>query len=290
MGFTGVRDYVADIDSNGQFWHTSWQKTVGIAPYTAGRWYDMTMLAGSPRSNVYPGGQLEAKALTYLSAGNLWHAGAVSPATKHVKLAEARVTGATTVPSTLMLCDFLLFYALMDCDEPGLQTMDNTVTLPRYTDGKGVQAMIVSTQDLGAASASIWMDYRDSDGDDGRNIPVTVNTVASSIAGQIMHSGTSVGNYGPFLPLQAGDKGIRRINSIQLSNGCGGGWAAIVLVKPLLTIPIFNIDIPLERDYFTDLPSLPRVYDGAYLGWLMFTGSAVPAGSKYSGHVEFAWG
>ena len=73
MGFTGVRDYVADIDSNGQFWHTSWQKTVGIAPYTAGRWYDMTMLPGSPRSNVYPGGQLEAKALTYTSAGNLWH-------------------------------------------------------------------------------------------------------------------------------------------------------------------------------------------------------------------------
>jgi hypothetical protein len=213
----------------------------------------------------------------------------VAPATKHVTLAEARVTGATTAPCTLMLCDFLLFYALMDCDEPGEQVMDNAVTLPRYTDGKGVRAMIVATQDLGAAFAEINIDYTNDLGADGRNLPLTVNTVASSITGQVIHSGTLVGNYGPFLPLQAGDLGVRRINSVQLSAGCGGGWACLVLVKPLLTIPIHAIDVPSETDYLTNLPSLPQVSDGAFLGWMLLAGSAVPAGRVFQGRVEFAW-
>jgi hypothetical protein len=38
------------------------------------------------------------------------------------------------------------------------------------------------------------------------------------------------------------------------------------------------------------VPSLPRVYDGANLSWLMYSGAATPVNSALYGHLDFAWG
>jgi hypothetical protein len=38
------------------------------------------------------------------------------------------------------------------------------------------------------------------------------------------------------------------------------------------------------------LPSLPRVMDGACLTWLYFAGAATAANSNFYGSVEFGWG
>jgi hypothetical protein len=37
------------------------------------------------------------------------------------------------------------------------------------------------------------------------------------------------------------------------------------------------------------LPSLPRVYDGAALYWLLGSGVATPANSALSGYLNFVW-
>ena len=292
MGFKSIKQYVQALYSSGQGFETPFHKTVGSFPYVAGAWYDLTLIAGSPRSNVYPGNLLEATTLTYLKAGNLWHGGPVSPATMHVKAAHVETVSATVCPSALMLCDFCMFYPMFDFDNPSDQLCDNTPSpsrLTRYTDGKGLRAFIVSTSDLGAAIANLYVEYTNEKGQGGRNLGCAVQTVASAQAGRIIHSGIGAQNYGPFLPLQAGDQGIRTVDRITLSQGTGGGWCAVVVVKPLMTIPLMTVGVPSERDYFADIPSLPRVVDGAYLGWLLFAGAAVPASSILRGRVEFAW-
>ena len=39
-----------------------------------------------------------------------------------------------------------------------------------------------------------------------------------------------------------------------------------------------------------EMPSLPRVFDGACLTWLMYAGAATPVASAFYGHLDTAWG
>lgn len=288
MGFSSLGDLIDSMNA-GQAWPTSFHKTVGSVAYTAGRWYDLTLLAGSPRSNVYPGSMLAATKLWYKSAGSLWHGTPVSPKTKHVAAAQAH-TASATVPALLMLCDFLLFYPLLDLDSDAPQEMENVQALTRYTDGLGVKAMLVTTADTGASTSTIYIQYTNHLGVAGRTPPVIIQNAPPATAGQILHAGTAANNYGPFLPLQAGDLGVRQVDNITLSAGVGGGWACVVLVKPICTIPLLTAGVPVERSYITDIPSLPKVHDEAFLGWLLFTGANTGAGSIIRGHVDFIWG
>ncbi|MCL5460042.1 hypothetical protein M3M33_15505, partial [Loigolactobacillus coryniformis] len=49
------------------------------------------------------------------------------------------------IPATFLLCDYLLFYPIIDLDNTGFQDFVNTAPLPRYTDGEGVTAFLVAT-------------------------------------------------------------------------------------------------------------------------------------------------
>jgi hypothetical protein len=64
---------------------------------------------------------------------------------------------------------------------------------------------------------------------------------------------------------------------------------ALVLARPLLTLPITTAGVAAERDLVNQLPSLPRVFDGACLTWLFFAGAAVAASSNFYGSAEFGW-
>jgi hypothetical protein len=40
----------------------------------------------------------------------------------------------------------------------------------------------------------------------------------------------------------------------------------------------------------SQLPSLPRVYDGAVLGFIIFAGAVIPNPCMYQGYLDLAWG
>jgi hypothetical protein len=108
--------------------------------------------------------------------------------------------------------------------------------------------------------------------------------------GLILYSGTGSGKYGPFVPLAAGDGGVRSIEQIQLSASYVSGEFSVGLVKPLLTMPLVALGVACERDLINQLPSMPRVYDGAALYWLIYHGAATPINSAFFGHLDTAWG
>ena len=281
-------DLVSEV-TNGKFWRSDWNKITGAAAYTAGRWYDFSGLNGSPIANSFSGTALNWQTTTESSGFGIYNGGNVSTDTKHI-LNVAAVTGvATGVPGVLMLVDMQGYYPGINMNIATAQTMVGTPTL-RYTNGVGVRAFLVVTATTGATAHNVALSYTNTASTAGRSLPVTVACTASAIVPHITHSGTAANNYGPFLPLASGDTGIKSVETVTISAASGAGTAALVLARPLLSLPITTVSIAAERDLINQLPSLPRIYDGACLTWLYFAGAATAASTNFYGSIEQAWG
>jgi hypothetical protein len=159
------------------------------------------------------------------------------------------------------------------------------------TNGAGVQAFITPSVALGAGTPNIQLTYTDQDGNTGAVTPTTLPiSNASAPIGQIEYSGTAAGKYGPFVPLASGDSGIRLVEQFSYSATHTSGTTNVVLCRPILTLPMTTVGVAAERDLLNQVPSLPRIYDGACLVWLGYAGAATPVSSGFYGHLDFAWG
>jgi len=293
MAFTSLDGIIASLGGSKNLQMT-WNKITGGAAYTAGRWYDMSSLAGTPIANAWAGTALNWRTCDE-STGNgtqifgIRHGGNVSADTKHVLTGSAVTAVSTAVPGQLMLVDMQGYYPGINMNASTLQTMVGTPTL-RYTNGEGVRASLVIVTSAGATAHNLSMTYTNTAGTGSRTLPVTVSCTASAITPHITHSGTAANNYGPFLPLASGDTGIQSVQSVQLSAASLAGTAALVLYRPLLTIPLMATAITSERDFLNNLPSLPQIKDGACLVWFYFAGAATGASTNFYGDLTVAWG
>ncbi len=178
----------------------------------------------------------------------------------------------------------------------GTGTGTHTITMTLIdrcpTNGAGVQAFITPSVAQNTGVPNIRLTYTDQGGTAGNLTPTTLPIAnASSPIGQIEYSGTGAGKFGPFMPLAGGDSGIRSVEQFNYSVTRGaGGVANVCLCRPLLTLPISTVGVASERDLLNQLPSLPRVYDGACLVWLAYAGAALVAASALYGHLDMAWG
>jgi hypothetical protein len=289
-------DDLTNALSAGQTWKAEWNKnTFSTTAHTAGLWYSLFRGAGNPSADTIlgTGTNLAFQALRDDTTGatGIRHGGDVSPSIKHILNASAVSAAATSMPAIFMLVDLLGFYPITTVTSTSNQTLDNTVTLPRYTDGAGVQAFITPTTVMGAATPNIDITYTNSAGTASRATPTTLPLGNSAAAvTSIVYSGTGSGKYGPFLPLAAGDAGIRSIQNFHLSASYLSGVLNLVVCKPLLRLPMTTIGVASEREFKNQIPSLPRVYDEACLAWLMYAGAATPVNSSFNGHVDFVWG
>lgn len=273
----------------GQTWRSDFNKITGAAAYAAGRWYDLSPLNGTPVANAWSGTSLNAQVPTEATGFSIYHGGNVTPDVKNILNVGAVSAVATAVPGTLMLVDMCLYYPGISMNSSSAQTLTNTNTLTRYTTGAGLRAYLVIQTTSGATAHTVAMSYTNQADTAGRTLPVTVACTASAITPHITHSGTAANNYGPFLPLASGDTGIRSVQTVTLSAASGAGTAALVLCKPLMTIPITTASVYAERDLVNQLPSLPVIQDGACLCWIFFAGSAVAASTNIYGHLQSVW-
>ena len=295
-GFTSLDDFINQATTNGKFWRTDWNKlTFGTTAHTAGMWYLLSQTGGNPAASsiLGTGTNLAFQALTdaTATAAGIQHGGDVG-GFKQIINASAFSASATTMPAIFMLVDLLGFYPITTVTTTGAQTLNNTVTLPRYTDGAGVQAIVVPSTVMGAATPTITLNYTNSAGTASRATPsapaLPLGNTAAAVS-SVVYSGTGSGKYGPFMPLANGDAGIRSVQSISLSASYVSGVLNLLLVKPLLTMPMTTIGVAAERDLLNQVPSLPKVYDGACLAWMMYAGAATPVNSPFYGHLDFAY-
>jgi hypothetical protein len=231
--------------------------------------------------------------------GCIWPGDLISgTATKHLLTMSAQTAGSSTVPITLLLVDMLGCYARIDGNVGTAITLANTLTLPRYTSGTGVMAYnVVAPATTGLNAHNCLMTYTNQSNVNTRNLPQTVAATVSAVNSHIYHSGTAANNIGPFLPLQAGDTGIRSVQTWQqtAANGTASTFTNLVLAKPIMELQVTTQFLLSERDMLNQFPSLPLIQEAAAtknacLSWIAYAGAATPASTNFFGVNRYAWG
>ncbi len=252
---------------------------------TASWWVDLSMAAGNPPPNYYAAAPLEAKTLDAFDG--IFHGGSVAPLTKHLASWHL-VTPTAAAVGRYTLCDYLLYYPFVDGDAAGeVQAMDNTTaTLNRYAEAGGqVMAVAVAPSTGGG---SFTFDYINQSGV-LRTSPVQkCSTTAANIATLVTSQPAVAGlNAGPFLALAEGDSGVRSIESCTFTVA-NGGLVALVIVSPLADLAIREINTANEVESVRTDPTMPRIFDGAYLGMIHQPAGSVPA-ATIAGNIYTVW-
>ncbi len=284
-GFANVKE-VVDAELRGASRFSTWRKSPSQVT-TARIWFDLSMSPGNPVPKYwFDAPPLIAKAVAQSTDGGLYHGGSVSPLKKYLRETTQLAIVATALPMPMILCDYLLYYPSIDDSTLDPQIMDNTVTLPRYSDGEGVQMIALSVAGrTGGQTFSVT--YTNSEGVTGRVTPNVPQNSAPSIGSIITSDGAAVNTAGPFIPLQQGDTGVRAIESVTM-NGADVGLFTIVLVKPLAQTQIRGIDAPVEKDYLLQAGTLPEIKDDAYLSWIVLPQGSLAA-TPIHGTIKVIW-
>jgi hypothetical protein len=286
-GFKGFSAFRDSVKTSGKTWTTSFRKVVSNAT-VAGVWCDLSYSPGNPPANFYATEPLVSATLS--STKGIDNGGPVSPDKKFFKRLVVYSASTAFQSSHLMLCDYVLYYPFIDGDSTEPQELTNSVALPRYTDGKGVRAILVS-QGSYVGGAQVSITYTNQDGTAGRVSPLfTTNT--STFAATLLTGGTAAENAGPFIPLQGSDYGIRSVESVTFSSA-NGGICALVLVKPIVEIPIVEVTAtfatPSEQANMYNEFNGNQIEDGAYLNFLCLPNGSLSAG-VLQGFLTTVWG
>jgi len=145
---------------------------------------------------------------------------------------------------------------------PVEQYFNNTITLPRYTDGNGVKAFLVATSAYTGAQ-SFYIEYVDSNGVVKFSQPQLMQSLTTAI-GTVVHTASGNTAYtNPWINVYA--NGIRSVRHFKMVAASASGLAALVLCKPLAMVMVREATAAAERDFVLDEPSIPVILDGAHL-------------------------
>lgn len=286
-GFANARR-LADAQDAGQYLYASFRKQA-TQTTGAGVWFDLSMSPGNPAPNYYIGSPGVFVPLKQSTDGGLRHGGNVAPATKFLRKLMVTTNTAAASVTPMKLLDYVGFYGFIDESVLDEQFLDNTTPLPRHVDGAGVQLMpVVVAGQTGGQPFTV--SYTNQDGVAGRT---TTSVLMSTqfVNGTILCSqngGATYPHAGPFLPLQNGDTGVRSVESVTIGGTGDVGLFALVLVKPLASISLYEITAASETDYLVEAATMPVIEDDAYLNFIaMPTGTL--ANAPIIGMIETTW-
>jgi hypothetical protein len=278
---------LVDAELNGQARYSEFVKNI-TQTTTQGLWYDLSGASGNPRAKQwFDAAPLTAAAIKQSTDGGIFHGSNVTPSQKLLRSLRAACASATPLPMSLILCDYLIYYPTIEDGTLDEQSMNNTVLLPRYTDGVGVQMMAV-TISARTGGQQFSVKYTNSDGVSGRVTPLVTQNAAAA-PGTITTSAVATNNATPsaFLPLLGNDKGVKYVESVTMA-GVDTGFFAIVLVKPIANTVIRGIDAPYDKDFLIFASELETIQDDAYLSLLALPNGSL-SGVAVRGSINTIW-
>jgi hypothetical protein len=192
----------------------------------AGRWTSWYRAITAPGKTAVPAIPTTAVALDNTDAGAL-NQQMISHSPSSLYIAGAKLTG--TADGTFMLYDRLSHNGGLSGTVTGTQTTNlPTAALTRYTDGVGVYIAIEFFAAVGTATSAITANYTSSDNVSGRV------TAAMPIGSTGFGAGTGGINRFMILPLADGDKGVKSVESINITaSTVTAGNLGVVLFKPI---------------------------------------------------------
>lgn len=218
-----------------------------VGPTTvAGRLISLAYATGAPGAIATPSPGIAGAALTTL-AGQIPFTNPGGGDNTHL----ARVVADSSQPGTLYVIDRLWHNSGIVVTSTGSQAV-SSVALPSrdrdgVNDGEGVYVGMEVSTVLGAATPTITLGYTNSDGTAGRS-SVSAAIPSAMAAGSFFQLG-----------LQAGDTGVRSIDTIQHSASMISGAYHLVMYRILAVIPLPAVGIGQDRGPLE--LGLPRLYD-----------------------------
>lgn len=299
-GFRNVRALVSSFDE-GKQWISTFRKAATASATVTGQWFDYSYVGGNPIANYYAAAPLEAAVLEPEKGIIVPRMAAGEKQFLHrltVMSAAASATGTTNQNQPMYLLDYLMFYPFVDMDAAGEdQVMTQSVSLPRYTDGIGVQMMCVA-QSTTVGGGRFTITYRDTN--DVQQVTPSMFCGAAQPPGTIVNAVLGTGGLTPFVPLNAGVKGVKQVDSVNFSVA-NGGLIAVVLVRPLETIwleeesrrttagTLESFGAPTEKEALSQRGGMVEIKDGAFLGILGQGIAGSLASSVLVGTLETVW-
>lgn len=297
-GFRNVAAW-AESEADGRSWLSFFRKVPASTATIAGQWFDYSTAAGVPVPNYYASTPLEAATLEAREGIYIpEQLGTRFLKQTMVMSAAASVTGTTNQNQPLMLLDYLLYYPFVDLDAAGEeQVMDNTVTIPRNTDGVGVRAMLVA-QAPTVGGGSYTIKYIDTA--DVEQTTSVIYCPAAQPSGALVTSVAAAAGVTPFIPLVANGLGIKRIVSMTMTVA-NGGLAAIVLVKPVdmnyvreecrrpTSSPTESYGEATEIERVRMRAGAPVLATGGFFGWIGCGVAGSLASAPLVGVIESFW-
>lgn len=141
---------------------------------------------------------------------------------------------AGAVAGGLIIYDRLVHTSGLDGTVATAQTVNTTAITRPNANGEGVEIWIEIYTPTGTTPRTITASYTNELGVSGRTTPA-VSLPASPVAGQLF-----------VLPLQAGDRGVRSVQTVTLSGSTGtAGDFGVTLVRRLGLMPLIVADIPV---------------------------------------------
>lgn len=167
------------------------------------------------------------------------------------------ITAAAGNSSTLT--NFYIFDRICDVytSHTGTGNVTGLDATSRLATGEGAQIWIEVVNTLSAASNTLYFDYVNQNGVSKTTPDFT--TKASTTAHRAVNSSRM------FVPLAAGDKGVRSLTRVNLRTGTATGDIAICLVKPIVSILSHGVAMMSDHDLLLQHPQCSKIYDEACL-------------------------
>lgn len=256
----------ADINAAyeaGRYLYSSFNKNITVT-MGVGVAQDLSGLPGNPVAQYYLGAVGTSTGLYRSTDWGLNHGQNVD--TKKYLHTVLLNTVTAMTPITVRILDYLMFYPFIGMDT-GLQNLTNTITLPRYAAREGVQMMLVE-QNPYTGSAQVQIGYTNQDGVAGRLTPIIRLNTATAIGTIATSERRTLGVTGNFCALQQGDYGVQSVETIEFVTG-DTGVCAVVLVKPIVSLQIYETTAPCLFDLWFEMGVLPEIKNDAYLNMVV---------------------
>lgn len=243
MAITTLDGLVAGLLPPVQFYKvTGTMKAAGLS-------HSLFYSAGVPGAAAASSAGIAGEALTSY-AGQIPFPGAVGGKSVYACRMEAVHTSSL---GNLALLDRLWHNSGYSVTSTSSQTV-NSVALPARdnnasTNGEGVMVAMEVSATLGAGTPTITVTYTNSDGTTGRTGtigPITTTSVQ--------------GTWYP-MQLQAGDKGVRSIQSIQSSATMTSGSVSFVMYREITSMPLPAANFGIDRDAIA--LGMPKMHDSS---------------------------
>lgn len=297
-GVNSIRAW-CDCESDGKSWLSFFRKVPASTATITGQWFDYSTAAGVPIPNYYASSPLVADRLTARNGIYIPE----QPTARWLKKVVL-MSGSSSATSTanqnqkLMLLDYLLYIPFIDLDAAGEeQIFDMTVGLDRYTDGIGVQMMLV-TQAPTVGGGTYQVKYIDTD-----NVERTTCLVycpAAQPSGALCSAVSNAAGISPFIPLCMNVKGVKSVVSMTVTVA-NGGLAALVLVKPIemsyvreearrpTSSPAESFGDAMETERIRSRAGSVKIHSNAFLGWIGNSAAGSLASAPLVGYIESFW-